>query len=178
VLPSANVLLGLQLAWHKSRLSQSTFRAVRRCGGRLRSNYRPETSSDVHSVANYGRTRRRQRIDSSEIAVRPHSVIPLTDPLRFCNVSQKKIAHAVVTAYGDIRASMHTLLLGYAIVSPWSSGRHCNRQSLLTPERSLQDHLHSILRCLVGFMQIYLPPTKEEVHVFARVCLSVCLSVC
>ena len=25
---------------------------------------------------------------------------------------------------------------------------------------------------------IFLPPTKEEVHVFARVCLSVCLSVC
>ena len=24
----------------------------------------------------------------------------------------------------------------------------------------------------------YLPPTKEEVHVFARVCLFVCLSVC
>ena len=24
----------------------------------------------------------------------------------------------------------------------------------------------------------YLPPTKEEVHVFARVCLSACLSVC
>ena len=30
----------------------------------------------------------------------------------------------------------------------------------------------------IYYVPQFLPPTKEEVHVFARVCLSVCLSVC
>jgi len=37
----------------------------------------------------------------------------------------------------------------------------------------MQTDAHTNANALGG----YLPPTKEEVHVFVRVCLSVCLSV-
>ena len=53
---------------------------------------------------------------------------------------------------------------GQTDTTQWHRPRYAKRRAAIT-------------RQFIDFIG-YLPPTKEEVNVFARVCLSVCLSVC
>ena len=41
--------------------------------------------------------------------------------------------------------------------------------------QNISSHMTSVLVNLIPIYAVFLPPTKEEVNAFARVCLSVCL---